>query len=350
MDKTQIEQDIQYISTALGREIIRLSGSTLLISGGAGFIGGYIVRCIDYFNKTRLKKPCMVICVDNLFTGTKKNIIRSKYIRYINADISKPLKISKKVDFIIHAAGVASPIYYRKFPLETIQATITGVTNLLLLAKEKKVKSFLFFSSSEIYGDPDQSHIPTPESYLGNVSCTGERACYDESKRLGETLCMVYYRLYGVPVKIVRPFNVYGPCMKMNDYRVIPTFLTQALQGRNIRVHGDGKQTRTFCYIADAVVAFIKVLVSRQNGEIYNVGNSVQEISIRSLATLIVRLLGYTSKLHMVKYPRSYPSHEPRRRCPDVSKITKKFDTVSRISLEEGLSRTLVWFKKEYSL
>lgn len=352
MAKSIIDKDIADITKRLGKTIPQLSGKTLLISGGAGFIGSYILRTIAHLNKTKLKRGCRVISVDNYFTGTRRKnnseFPQSQFI-FLEHDMRQPLDIAEKIDFIIHAAGVASPIYYQKYPLETIEVTIWGVKHLLELARLKHVKSFLYFSSSEVYGDPDSKFIPTPETYLGNVSSTGNRACYDESKRLGETLCMVYHRLYKIPAKIVRPFNIYGPGMKAQDYRVIPTFLTNGLKGKYLPVHEKGNQTRTFCYISDAIVGFMKILLLGKNGEVYNVGNDQNEINMMSLAQIVSSLFAKSPEIRMLPYPAVYPSNEPQRRCPDLTKIKTELGYESSVDLQTGLKRTLQWFRSQKS-
>src|SRR3989344_1915615 len=265
-----IAEDLAIITKGIKKEAGALEGKTLLISGGAGFLGSYIVGAIHILNKNFFKKPCRVLSLDNYITAPKKSFladIKDKNIKLVRTDVTKNFKIKGSVDYIIHAAGIASPVYYRKFPIQTIEAAVLGAKNLLELAREKKTKSFLFFSSSEIYGNPDADFIPTPEIYRGNVSCTGPRACYDESKRLSETLCLDYRRVYAVPVKIARPFNVYGPGMSIDDPRVIPIVIYKGLRGEPLPVHGAGDQTRTFCYISDATIGFFKILFSGRNGE-----------------------------------------------------------------------------------
>lgn len=349
MSAQVVIQDLKQIVAGIKKEAKTLEGQTLLISGGSGFLGRYLVATIDFLNKQVFKKPCQVISVDNFITGEKRDLVKlnSRNIRQITHDVSKPLSLGCRVDYIIHAAGIASPIYYKDHPLETIETAVWGTKNLLELAKTKKVKSFLFFSSSEIYGNPDPRFIPTPETYWGNVSSVGPRACYDESKRLGETLCMVYFGLYQVPVKIVRPFNIYGAGMKLNDYRVVPAFLTKALQGEELPVHDTGNQTRTFCYISDATTAFFKVLLSQKNGEIYNVGSDEDEINMMSLAKIVARLFSNKVKVKRISYPDSYPKQEPRRRRPDLTKIKEELGYCPRVDLGSGLKRTLQWFTKE---
>lgn len=349
MNSQIVVQDIRQIVAGIKKEAKALAGKTLLISGGSGFLGRYIVATVDFLNKKVLKKPCRVISVDNFITGDRRDLVElsTRNICRITHDICKPLSLNGPVDYIMHAAGIASPIYYKQHPLETIETTIGGVKNLLELARRKKVKSFLFFSSSEIYGNPDPRFIPTPETYWGNVSSVGPRACYDESKRLGETVCMVYYELYKIPVKIVRPFNVYGAGMKINDYRVVPVFLVKGLQKEDLPVHDTGNQTRTFCYISDATTAFFKVLLSSKNGEIYNVGSDEDEINMMSLAKIVARLFDNKIKVKRISYPDSYPKQEPQRRRPDLTKIKKKLGYRPKVDLESGLKRALQWFTEE---
>ncbi len=341
-----LQRDIANIARGIKKEAKVLKGKTLVISGGAGFLGRYIIGTIELLNRTMLHTPCRVISLDNYITSNKQNDRQTdSIIKHIEQDVTKSFHLQGPVDYIIHAAGLASPIYYKKFPLETIESAIFGAKNLLELAREKKVKGFLFFSSSEIYGDPDPNFIPTPETYRGNVSCTGPRACYDESKRLGETICLTYHEVHGVPVKIVRPFNVYGPGMRPDDYRVVPTFLTSAIFGKPLPVHDQGNQTRTFCYVTDAVVGFLKVLLSGRNGEVYNVGSDENEINMMSLAQLVADISKKKVEIKKIEYPSRYPQEEPRRRCPDLKKIRTTLGYKPSVSLRQGLLRTIAWYK-----
>lgn len=350
MKKNIIVEDLEEIAKAVKEDAKKLEGKTLLISGGAGFIGSYLIATISYLNDHKFLKKCRAISIDNYITGSPKGLIPikpSRNISHVRHNVVHPFKTNERLDYIIHAAGIASPVYYRQSPLETIDVTIYGVRHLLELARKKKIISFLYFSSSEIYGDPDPAFIPTPETYRGNVSPIGDRSVYDESKRLGETIAMVYYSLYNLPVKIVRPFNVYGPGMKPTDYRVLPMFLAKGTKGEPLPVHVGGKQTRTFCYISDAVTAIFKVLLSDKDGEVYNIGNDDSEITMLSLARKVGKLLG-NAKIKKIPYPSGYPKDEPQRRKPDLRKIRKHLGYIPKVDLDKGLARFVSWYKEAY--
>lgn len=345
-----VEQDLTAICEAILPQAKVLEGTTVLITGGSGFIGSYLVAAIDKLNNKYFTIPCNVVSIDNHIVGKINNLLKqidSEHVLYVNHDVCKPFDVEGDIDYIINAAGVASPVYYKKFPIETIEGTIYGVKNALALAKKKNSQSFLFFSSSEIYGDPDPNFIPTPEHYKGNVSSTGDRSCYDESKRVGETLCMAYFKSHDSPVKIVRPFNVYGPGMKGTDYRVVPTFISQGCNGLPLTVHDKGNQTRTFCYVTDAIIGFFKVLLSEKNGEVYNVGNDNDEINMKALADLIASdVFDGSIEVKLIQYPSNYPQDEPRRRCPDLAKIKTSLDYSPNVDLRTGLKRFHKWFKE----
>lgn len=345
--------DLQNISLRLDDVASQFEGKTVVITGAAGFLGNYLVSTLQFLNRYKLKKPTKIIAIDNYITGLKKPIFDFEDLNnfeFINHDVREPLKIRGRVDYVLHAAGIASPVYYRKYPVEAIEVATEGTKNFLEMARIKKSASFMFFSSSEIYGDPDEKNIPTAETYRGNVSSTGPRSCYDESKRLGEALTMAYFQHYQIPVKIIRPFNVFGPGMKYNDFRVIPAFLMAALQNKPMSVHADGMQTRTFCYVSDAVVAIYKVLLSQKNGEVFNIGNDDNEIPMIKLAEMIDGLFKENKKIETISYPKAYPGDEPKRRCPDLNKIKSELKFVPVVDLETGLERLLAWFRSEYKL
>jgi UDP-glucuronate decarboxylase len=346
-----MNDDVKDIIDNLGPDVHRFAGKTVLIAGGAGFLGRHFLAVFRRLNREVLAKPCRVISADNYITGDQVVMHDNEHfdgnIIDVWADVSQPLPVREDLHFILHAAGVASPVYYMKYPLETIESAVQGSKNLLELArKNSKLESFLFFSSSEIYGDPDPKAVPTPETYHGYVSSVGPRACYDESKRLGETIATIYHQQFNVPVKIVRPFNVFGPGMKHNDRRVIPMFTYEALNGRALPVHGTGTQTRTFCYVTDAITGFLKTLLRGKPGEPYNIGNSNNEISMADLAKMFdVAIPG--TKANFVSYPDVYPAGEPQRRCPDLTKAAQDLGYASKIDVKTGLTRFVDWAKTQ---
>ena len=346
-----VASDIREIATRLGDDVKPFAGATILLCGGAGFLGRYFTALFAHLNERVLSRSCRVIVCDNLITsGALGSAPRElNGFQFLAHDIIKPFKLDEPVDYVIQAAGIASPYYYRKYPLETLEVATLGTKQMLMLARQHPVKGFLFFSSSEIYGDPDSQHVPTPESYRGNISCLGPRACYDESKRLGETLCMVFHEVYGVPTRMVRPFNVYGPGMQETDYRVLPNFASRIIAKKPLHVYGSGKQTRTFCYVTDAIVGFINVLLSGIAGQAYNIGNPVPEISMLELAKVLEEVVKRRLAIERVEYPDTYPSDEPQRRCPDISKARLQLGYQPVVSLKEGLRRFMGWASKTYS-
>lgn len=324
----------------------KLEGKVIVVTGGSGFLGKYIINTLIQLNKDFLKNPCKIISIDNYITSSTKGEERAEEsIVYIQHNVVNPVRLEGKVDYIIHAAGIASPVYYQKYPLETIDVAVQGTRNMLELAKEKQVQSFLFFSSSEIYGDPTPDAIPTKETYKGYVACNGPRSCYDESKRLGETLCYIYTHNYSVPIKIVRPFNVYGPGMGAADKRVIPAFLYNALTNKPLTVHSSGTQTRTFCYISDAVTGFFKVLLLGRDGEAYNIGNTDNEITMNTLALTLQEVFKNPLEINNIDYPEGYPQDEPKRRCPDLTKVREEVGYSPQVDLKQGLALSVNWAK-----
>ncbi len=354
-----INRDIEYINNSLEDEFNVLSGKRLLITGGAGFLGYYLVQSILYWNENKSEDQNINLTVyDNYVRGVPiwlTKLERDKKLTLVEHDITDPLPVDiNDFQYIIHAASIASPTYYRKCPIETMDANVNGLRYLLEYCRHQKemnkpVKGFLFFSTSEIYGDPTPENIPTPESYNGNVSCTGPRACYDESKRYGETLCVNFGKQYKIPIKIARPFNNYGPGLKITDRRVIPDFVRDILSGRDIVMLSDGFPTRTFCYIADAIVGYYKVLIKGEDGEAYNIGVEEPEISILKLAEKIVSLakvlFNYNGKVVSEKsQEKDYLVDNPNRRCPMIGKAKSVLGFNPKYSLDEGLKRSLIWY------
>jgi UDP-glucuronate decarboxylase len=355
-----VRGDLEEICSRLDREFRALAGQDLLITGGAGFLGHYLVQAPLHWNRTEGGRgnPIRVTVCDNFLRGVPawlKARRNDPNLELVEHDITRPLPGgTAKPDFILHAASVASPTYYRQYPIETMDANVTGVRLLLDHCRERgeagdPVKGFVFFSSSEIYGDPDPDSIPTSESYRGLVSCTGPRACYDESKRYGETLCVNFSRVHGVPVKIVRPFNNYGPGLGIQDRRVIPDFARDILEGRDLVLLSDGSPTRTFCYVGDAVVGYYQTLVKGRAGEPYNIGVEAPEISMLELAErmaeLGAELVGYRGTVtREASGDPEYLTDNPIRRCPDITKSRAELGYDPRVGLDEGLRRSLLWY------
>ncbi len=309
--------------------------SWVLVTGGAGFIGSHLC---DYLIRTGHD----VICVDNLGSGTKENIkhlMKLKNFRFIEHDIIKPFDIKEDIYQIYHLASRASPRDYEEYPIETALTNSVGTLNMIKLAM-KKNSTLLFTSTSEAYGEP-KVH-PQIENYWGNVNPIGKRSCYTESKRFGEALIMAYYRKFGIKIKIVRIFNTYGPRMRKHDGRVIPNFIEQCLSNKSITIFGDGSQTRSFCYISDMVDGIYKMMHSGWVGP-KNLGNP-SEITILELAKLIKRLTKSKSKFVY----KELPEDDPTKRQPDISKARQMLDWQPKVRLEEGLKRTIEWFRKNH--
>ena len=344
-----LSSDIDEIVERISDVAKDLSGKTVLLTGGRGFLGRYFVEVFDRLNKDVLDKPMTLIVLDNLITAGKEGAQIPKYnhIKFIKHNVIQPFAYEGALDYVIHAAGIASPYYYRVYPIETMEVAINGTRNMLELA-EKSSARFSFFSSSEIYGDPDAKHVPMQESYRGNVSCQGPRACYDESKRAGETLCYIYHTQHGTATNTIRPFNVYGPGMQETDYRVLPNFASRIKSGSPLHIYGDGTQTRTFCYITDALVGFFKVFLKGVPGEAYNIGNPKPEISMIDLAGALKKISSSEIKYDIIEYPDSYPADEPMRRSPDIRKARLQLGFEPIVGFEEGLSRFLSWTDEVY--
>lgn len=343
------EKDRKDMAEGLGETAKAFSGKTILITGGRGFLGRYFTDVFSYLNDHILDKKCKLIVVDNMITAGAlgESAALSDDFKFLKHDFINPLKIDEPIHYVLHAAGIASPHYYRKYPLETLDVAIKGTRNALELAKDHNAK-IAFFSSSEIYGDPDPKFIPTTEEYRGNVCCLGPRACYDESKRVGETLCRIYHQKYGVQTRMIRPFNVYGPGMQENDYRVLPNFASRIVANKPLKIYGTGNQTRTFCYISDAIVGFLKVLEHGKDGEPYNIGNPTPEVSMIELAKAIGESLGKKIDIERVDYPETYPADEPNRRCPNIGKAQSDIGYGPKVNLHEGLKRFFNWAEAVY--
>lgn len=350
MNTFVLTTDVDELITELDDVADDFAGKTILLAGGRGFLGRYLTALFDELNRTRLPKPCRLVVVDNLITSGEAGALPAEtaHRRFVQHDISTPLQLDEPLDYVVHAAGIPSPSYYRHYPLETLDVGVKGSRNLLELALQNGAR-YTFFSSSEIYGDPDPRHLPTQETYRGNVSTLGGRACYDESKRVGETLCYIFHTYFGVPTTMIRPFNVYGPGMQEHDYRVLPNFASSIKAGRPLSVYGTGEQTRTFCYVTDALNGFVRVIARGGDGEAYNIGNPEPEISMRGLAERLEVVLGRPLEYKIIDYPDTYPGDEPNRRCPDISKAERQLGFHPKVDLDTGLSRFLSWTDQTYT-
>ncbi len=353
-----VREDLAYICEKAAGELVAVSGKRVLITGGAGFLGYYLVQALLHWNDVSEQEPVTVYVYDNFSRGMPAWLAEledNEFLVTSKHDIADPLPDDfGPFEFIIHAASIASTIFYRQHPIETMDANVNGLRHLLDWTVAQKatstpVEGFLFYSTSEIYGDPSAENIPTPETYRGNVSCTGPRACYDESKRYGETLCVNFAKVHEVPVRIARPFNNYGPGLKITDGRALPDFATNVFAGSDITLLSDGAPTRTFCYVADAVVGYFKIMVRGRDGESYNIGTDDDEISMLGLAELVVELsgelFGYEGK---VTYQKSddadYLVDNPNRRRPIIDKARSELDYDPGIGLRDGVRRSLIWY------
>jgi nucleoside-diphosphate-sugar epimerase len=305
----------------------------ILVAGGAGFVGSHVCR-------TLTEQQHEVVCIDNLISGWMFNIeklVGLPNFEFIEADVANPPPIAR-IDLVLHLASPASPVDYQKHPIETMLANSQGTLRLLDIAVENHAR-FLFASTSEVYGDPLQH--PQTEEYWGNVNPNGPRACYDESKRFGEALTWEYRRKFGVDATIVRIFNTYGPYMKANDGRVVPAFVGAALAGQPLPVHGDGTQTRSFCYVSDLVDGLLRVALDPSaDGEVFNLGNP-HEVTMLELAQTVMSVSGGYGDIVL----KERQQDDPERRRPDITKVRSRYGWGPKVSLEDGLGHTVEYFR-----
>jgi dTDP-glucose 4,6-dehydratase len=305
----------------------------VVITGGAGFLGSHLCSCF-------IERGFRVIAIDNLVTGNIKNIrafLKDKNFSFIKQDVSKKINITGPVNYVLHFASPASPVDYLNLPIPTLKVGSLGTHNTLGLAKLKKAK-FLLASTSEVYGDP-QEH-PQKETYWGHVNPIGPRAVYDEAKRFAEAITTAYRSYHNIDTKIIRIFNTYGPRMRINDGRVVPNFIYQAIRNKPLTVYGRGEQTRSFCYYTDLIDGAVKMLFSNSSGPI-NLGNP-HEFTIAQFARQVIKISGTKSKIIF----KNLPIDDPKKRKPDITLAKKYLHWEPKVSLEEGLPETILWFKE----
>ena len=334
-------------------ERCRFQGGSVLITGGAGFLGFTLTGALaEYREALGIRE---LVCLDRFDGGVPpwlEALAGEGNVRLYPFDIVKDelnsVPEADGADFVIHMASIASPVFYRQHPIETMDANVGGLRKLLDYYCGRPLRGFAFFSSSEVYGDPAPEWIPTPESYRGNVDCQGPRACYDEAKRLGETLCYLFSRQYGMPITVIRSFNNYGPGMRFDDARIAADFTDAVLKNRDIRIFSDGSPTRSFCYVSDATAGYLKCLLHAGEGfETYNIGNDGPEISVREMAERFRQageeLFAYSGGIHFaVHEDPAYLKNNPNRRCPSIQKAREKLGYQPMTPLDAGLRRTLL--------
>lgn len=344
MDKI-IEEDLQHLHSNLAEFEDKIKGNTFLVTGGAGFLGSWFCDVVIGFGGK-------VICIDNVSSGSKKNIehlVGNENFVFVEEDFLG-FEPKEKIDYIVHMASIATPPLYMRFPIETLDSNIAGTRKLLELALKQKVKGFLLMSTSEIYGNPPDDQIPTKETFHGIVNSFGPRCMYDEGKRAAEAYCYSFYHKNNMPIRISRTFNTYGPRLDVESTsqygRALIKFVHQAVNGHPITVHGDGKQTRSFCYITDQIEGLFKLLLTPGiDGEVFNVGNPV-EFTIIELAKMVLKVSGSKSELSLDSPANYNLKDNPRRRCPDISKANKMLGYTPKVSLDQGLQRVVEWMRQ----
>jgi dTDP-glucose 4,6-dehydratase/UDP-glucuronate decarboxylase len=354
-----ITEDIKEIIDNIDiRTFDKLKNKNILITGANGFLASYIVDTIIYLNDN-FDINCTMICpilssLERMEDSRLGHLIHRKDITFIQHDVINSMSsiINMHIDFIIHAAGRSTPKYFVNDPIGTIDVNVMALRWLLDLAVKDKTESFVYYSSAEVYGNPTDDNIPTAETCPGNTLTTEPRSCYSESKRCGEALCLAFYRKYLVPVKILRPAIIYGPGLSIYDSKVISEFIKSAILNDNIKMINNGERIRNFCYISDATTMFWKIFLSDKNGEIFNIGSYDNSISIRELARAILKLcnknpenieIGSESKYNEPKPNYTDYSKSPYKVCLDMNKLYNTFGYKSKISLEDGLRRTIDW-------
>ncbi len=346
-----LAEDFAQVASALGDRLDRLAGTRLLLTGASGLLGGYMARSLLWFNDEVLSSPCQLIALarrpvrsDSLLgqVGERSDL------KILTQNVNDPIEIDGQLDFIVHAASRASPRDYREDPLDTIDANVAATRSLLDMARAQDVKGFLYLSSGEIYGDVPAEGQPIREDYPGSVSPISPRACYTESKRLGETLTVTFQREFDVPANIVRPFQVYGPGLRLDDGRVVADFLRSRIRNEPIHLLSDGSAVRAFCYAADGIAGFWSALLADEFGKAINIGDDREPVSMLELAETVSGLEEphFEVTRETVDIPE-YLRGNPSRSWPDVGEARRVLGYEPRTDLEEGLRRTLRWLRDQ---
>lgn len=347
-----LTRDFEEIKIGLtAEEKEKLAGSRLLITGFAGSLGFMLTQFLkEYAKELSISK---VYCLDNFIFGKPdwvSSLDNNPLFSIQQGNITNcNLSFAKDANYILHMASLASPVYYRLHPIETMDADVIGIRRLLEYYADKDIKNLLFFSTSEIYGNPPVNMLPTPESYWGNVNPAGPRACYDESKRFGETLCYYFNKQRGVPVTVIRPFNSFGPGLRMNDQRVAADFACNVLSGQDIAIYSDGMATRTFCYITDTVTGILKCMLYVKY-DTFNIGQEGPELTVLQFAQLFQKLgrkyFDYQGEIRFKTHQDThYLTDNPQRRCPDLTKSREVLRFTPRVAVEDGIMRYLLYLK-----
>ena len=329
-----LKRDNEHIFQNLKEDLSKIRGSTVLITGSKGFLGKTVLSFLNYLNEEKLD-------------GIDKISIVA--LDYDDFDICSPLDsfvAEKKIDYIINFAGIASPKKYLQKPVETLDVSYLGTKNIFELARKRNTKSILMFSSSEVYGTPDPANIPTNEKYIGSVTTFGNRSCYDMGKNVLETLSYVYHTKHNTPVNVIRPFNLYGPLMNIDDGRIIANICKSMIGETQFSIYGNGKQTRTYCYVADAVVFMLRILLLEKFVEIYNIGSEEEELSAIEVTRQAYDIITpQNSSYTITPHPLDYPDNEPQRRKPDILKVKIATGYSPKYKFEDGLTSCYNAFK-----
>ena len=342
-----IQQDVAEIVGQLGPKLELLSGATIVVTGASGMLGAYVADVLSVLNPSgALRSACTVYLATRQVPSTGSrlgHLVGRSDVHFVVGDALARGALPVKADVFVHAASPASPRHYLADPVATLDANSRYLRALLDLARLNDARSFVYVSSCEIYGDPPEHSIPTAETYVGTVDPLSPRSCYAEGKRFGEALCMAFYRQYGLPINVVRPFHVHGPGLRLDDGRIVAELIRVGLQGAQFTLSSDGTATRCYGYVSDATVGLLSTLLDDQHGETYNIGADSPETSMLELAAVVADLMGTPPPLTSSGPLPAHLVGAPRRSRPDLSKARTLLAYTPRVTLRDGLSRTIAW-------